>query len=101
MTNRNFKKLAPIALILAGVVLGTLGGELTKLRSAYADNRQQQGDQPAPESILNAGEQRKQLNDKMVEVIAHLNKIEAKLNTGISVKVTEMPPVVMKDAVPK
>ena len=34
---------------------------------------------------LNAGEQRKQLNDKLTEVIAHLNKIEAKLNTGISV----------------
>jgi len=41
--------------------------------------------------MLSGAEQRKQQYMEMKKMNAHLEKIEAKLNAGVSVKVTEMP----------
>jgi hypothetical protein len=89
MNNRWFKgrKIAPLALVGAGVLLGVLMGELGRPQAAMA----QPGDQIKPENILSAGAQRNQMIDKLSAIEARLGKIESKLNAPLSVKVLEMP----------
>lgn len=91
----SFSALKPAALILAGLLAGSLFSEMLRPAAAIAQTK---GDTIPPENLLNAAEQRKQLNTAINQVNERLNRIEGMLSTGIKVKVTEMPPVTMKDA---
>lgn len=51
---------------------------------------------PTTTPPFNSTEERKQLLNMMTEVNQRLGRIEAKLNAGLSVKVTDMPPVVVQ-----
>lgn len=57
------------------------------------------GAQPEPEraSPFNAGEQRKQMIVQLEQMNKKLADLEKKLSSGISVKVVEMPEVIVKD----
>ena len=46
---------------------------------------------------FNAAEQRKMMIQALEKMNTRLTAIENKINTGLSVKVTEMPPVVIKE----
>ena len=53
-----------------------------------------QDDDPRPSALpFNSGEQRNRMNAALDSIDARLAHIEAKLEKGLSVKVTEMPPV--------
>ncbi len=93
-TRRSYVSAAkPAALVLLGMIVGSICfSDFFRPSSALAQ------DKVAPESLLNAAEQRKQINLNLVQIQDRLGRIEAQLKTGISVKVTEMPPVTMKDA---
>lgn len=96
MNDRSFKvkKLAPVVMVGAGVVLGVVMGELGRPQAAMA----QPADQIKPENILSAGAQRNTMIDKLSAIETRLGKIEAKLNAPLSVKVLEMPPMKMADS---
>ncbi len=80
--------LSAIAVILAvGLIDRRSGGELTSLPQAQAQVQPDQG------GMTNALEQRKVMIADLKAINARLERIEAKLNSGISVKVTSMPPV--------
>lgn len=80
----------PAAVLSIGVCLGVMLGDGLGVRTAGA--QQQSGESP-----FNATEQRKQIIEQLKQVNDRLAKVETKLNTGISVKVTEMPAVTVKE----
>lgn len=87
---RNFaKRLSPAVLVLAGVACGAVFSDALRPAAALA----QQGG----ESMTNALEQRKQMIAQLSSISDRLTRIENALNTGIKVKVTEMPPVTVKE----
>ncbi len=92
-TRRSYLSAAtPAALVVLGMVVGSIWfSDFFRPSSALAQ------DKIAPENTLNAAEQRKQINLNLVQIQDRLGRIEAQLKSGISVKVTEMPPVTMKD----
>jgi hypothetical protein len=55
----------------------------------------------ATEPPFNAAEQRKHMILSLQQINTRLSVIEAKLNAGLSVKVTEMPPVIVKEPASK
>jgi hypothetical protein len=80
--------LTAIALILA---VGALeGGVLTQPPAAQAQPQNDGG-------LTSALEQRKQMIAELRTLNSKMDRIEAKLNSGLSVKVTEMPPVKLQD----
>lgn len=80
----------PAALVLGGLLAGSLFSDTFRPAAALA---QEKGD-----SMTNALEQRKVMIDKLTSINDRMTKIEAALSSGIKVKVTEMPPVTMKEA---
>ena len=80
-----------LALALA---LGAQLGGTSVLPSAYAQPKP--GDDQ-PDTPFNAMEQRKQMIVQLTEMNRRLTTIEQKITTGLSVKVTEMPDVRLKD----
>ena len=56
-----------------------------------------QSGQPDAGGIISAAEQRKQIIAELRTMNSRLERIESKLNSGLSVKVTEMPKVQDKD----
>jgi hypothetical protein len=78
------------AAVFAGVLLGAHFADDVRPESALAQPVKSGGD-GAPPPFNSAGD-RKVLIDQLTEVNARLGRIEAKLNSGINVKVTEMPP---------
>jgi hypothetical protein len=84
-TIRNFK---PLALVLAGVLLGGLFSGMLRPSPALAQSK----DLP-PEKILNSAENTKRIADGISQMNDRLGRIEAALNSGLKVKVTEMPAV--------
>ncbi len=82
---------APAALIAAGMGLGALFTSLSGTREAHAQTS------PPPESILSAGDQRKQMIEALRDMSQRLSRIETKLNAPLSVKVLEMPAVKIQD----
>jgi hypothetical protein len=87
---KSFAALTPAALVIAGVLAGSLFSESLRPSAALA---QEKGD-----SMTNALEQRKVMIEKLTMMNDRMTKIEAALSSGIKVKVTEMPPVTMKEA---
>lgn len=82
------------AAVFGGVLLGAHFADGVKPESAMAQSsRRDGGDVPPP---FNAAGDRKALIDQLTELNTRMGRIEAKLNSGLSVKVTEMPP--MKEA---
>jgi hypothetical protein len=61
----------------------------------------QGGTQPTAEPPFNASEQRKVMIASLQQMQTRLAAIESKLNGGLTVKVTEMPPVVIKEPAAK
>lgn len=90
MDRRNLSKSSFAAAVFAGgLVVGTVAPQFFAAQPVSA--------QSASESPFNSAEQRKQMIQQLTQINERLTKIETKLNSGISVKVTEMPPVIMKD----
>jgi hypothetical protein len=56
----------------------------------------QPGD-PVVDPPFNATEQRRQMILALQQMNTRLGAIETKINSGLTVKVTEMPPVIIKD----
>lgn len=90
-TTRKFSSIAkPAALVLGGLLAGSFFSDAFRPAAALA---QEKGD-----SMTNALEQRKVMIDKLTTMNDRMTRIEAALTAGIKVKVTEMPPVTMKEA---
>ncbi|MBY0310871.1 MAG: hypothetical protein K2W85_02255 [Phycisphaerales bacterium] len=96
MSSKPFRKFAPAVLVVAGVVAGAFVSEMIRATPALA---QQDGKLLPPGEALNAGEQRRQQTVLLQQLSDRLTRIESTLAAGIKVKVTEMPPVIMKDPV--
>jgi len=77
--------LTGIAVLLAIAVLARGGATIMEPSSAQA--------QPDAGGLSNALEQRKQMISELRSLTSKLDRIEAKLSGGLSVKVTEMPPL--------
>lgn len=95
-STRSLRSFAPAALVLSGVLIGAL---MTPMLAPSPASAQDRGDKTASDgpSPFNSGDQRRQMIAQLTEMNSRLTKIEAKLNSGLSVKVTEMPAVVVKD----
>lgn len=79
------------------VALVAVVGEGSLLPRAQASVPEQPDKDPAKPSPFNSGEKLNQIATQMDAVARKLADIEKKLNSGLSVKVTEMPEVVVKD----
>ena len=53
--------------------------------------------QPTTQPPFNSADERKQMVMQLEQINKRLTNIETKLNSGISVKVTEMPAITIKD----
>jgi hypothetical protein len=95
LSRANLARLTPLALVLAGVVAGSIFSELLRPTTALAQDKG--GQSLPPDTVLNAAEQRKQLIVPLNQLNERLARIEGMLGAGIKVKVTEMPPVTMKE----
>jgi len=84
--------LTAAAALLVGVFAGSQMGSLAAPPAANAA-----GEPPDSLSPFNSGEQRRQMILQLTEMNQRLTRIEAKLNSGLSVKVTEMPAVTVKN----
>ena len=84
--------LKPAALVLAGVVAGSMFSGFLRPANALAQ------DKPLPpEKVMNSAEQTVRIANGIQQVNERLTRIEAMLTTGIKVKVTEMPASSSKD----
>ena len=88
------KLVAPGAVLVAGIAIGSVFSDALRPNAAQA----QDTPRGQLESPFNATEQRKQIIAQLTQMNERLTRMETKLNTGISVKVTEMPPVMVKEA---
>ena len=81
------------ALLLSALVADRLlGGDQRGLGSALSPaSASAQPESPDTGGMLSGAEQRKQQYTEMKRTNAHLEKIEAMLSAGLSVKVTDMP----------
>lgn len=91
--NKCVRILTPAAILGAGIVLGTVFADAIRPAAAFA----QQGGTPTTAPPWNAQQDRQENIRLLTSINDRLTKIETKLNSGISVKVTEMPAVVVKD----
>ena len=90
-TTRKFSSIArPAALVLGGLLAGSLFSDALRPAAALAQDK---GD-----GMTNALEQRKVMIEKLTSINDRMTRIETVLSSGIKVKVTEMPPVTMKEA---
>lgn len=80
-----FRRLAPLTLVLSGVVAGLAGSELLRPAAALAQPSRE------PSDVLNAGEQRRRILEAIQQTNDRLSRIEARLDKPLTVKVTEMP----------
>ncbi len=85
-TSRTLSNLKPFALVLAGAMLGGLFSDMLRASPAMAQSREL-----PPEKILNSAENTKRIADGIAQLNERLGRIESTLNTGLKVKVTEMP----------
>jgi hypothetical protein len=89
-TTRKFSTIAkPAALVLGGLLAGSLFSDLLRPAPAFA---QEKG-----EKMSNSLEQGKQMIDKLTSINDRLTRIETAMTSGLKVRVTEMPPVTMKE----
>lgn len=85
--------LAAVAVLLAanlGVQLITLGGGST----ALAQNRSGSSNSDVPTGFPNAAAAQQRNAEALTDIAQRLSRIEARLDKGLSVKVTEMPAIV-------
>lgn len=84
-----------VVLTVIAVLLGLLVLDGRAGRTGPADARAQgaQPDDPAAtsQSLVSASEQRKQMIAELRRIASRVERVESKLASGISVKVTEMP----------
>jgi hypothetical protein len=76
--------------IAGAMVIGLVDRSTTALSPAPA---LAQADQPDGGGLMNALEQRKQIIAELRLLNSKIDRVEARLNNGLSVKVTEMPPL--------
>lgn len=86
-----------VLLVAVVAVLGE-GGLLPRAQAALPDQPDKDGGKATP---FNTGEKINQISVQVEAMSRKLGDIEKKLNSGISVKVTEMPEVVVKDPASK
>jgi hypothetical protein len=79
--------LKPAALVLAGVVAGSMFSELLRPASALA----QDSKTLPPEKVLNSAEQTMKMANGIAQINDKLTKLQSTLDGGLKVKVTEMP----------
>jgi hypothetical protein len=95
---RKPNRLNACLLILNVAVLGTalvrFGGTAPEAATA---NAAQPAGEPTKETPFNAADQRKQMITQLDLINKRLAAIEKKLDSGLNVKVTEMPAVIIKD----
>lgn len=89
---RNPTKVNAILLAIIGVLALALVARGPGSGAAWA-----QPGQPTNDPPFNAAEQRKQMLLALQQMNTRMQAIENKLNAGLTVKVTEMPPVVIKE----
>jgi hypothetical protein len=75
--------------VLLGLNLLSAPGGVTEPAPAAAQFQQPQADQGG---LVSAGEQRKVMINQLRSIESRLERIEAKVAGGLSVKVTDMPP---------
>jgi hypothetical protein len=78
-------------------VLLSIIGVLAIFAIARSDGAAALAQPSLTEPPFNAAEQRKQMLLALQQMNTRLGAIENKLNSGLNVKVTEMPPVIIKD----
>ena len=78
-------------------VLLAIIGVLAILAIARSDGAAALAQPGLNEPPFNAAEQRKQMIAALQQMNTRLSAIETKLNAGLNVKVTEMPPVIIKE----
>lgn len=83
--------LLPAALVGAGLLVGGVFSEAVRPSFASAQ-------QTVTEPPFNATEQRKQMIEQLRSLNDKVSAMQARLDKGLSVKVTEMPPVIVKDS---
>lgn len=95
MNRRNVSRvLTPAALVMAGIAVGTFCTDALRPSAALA----QSGGTPVTSTPpFDAARQREMNVQMLTEIRDRVAKIETKLNAGISVKVTEMPPVTINE----
>lgn len=84
---KSFTVFKPAALVLAGVLAGTVFAETFRPAAALA----QDGKTLPPERVLNSAAMTQQIAESMRQVNERLARIEASLNGGLKVRVVEMP----------
>lgn len=79
--------LTVIALLLGVLVIQGSGSDMSLTSTAHAN-------QPGSDSgLVSASEQRKIIIAELRRMGTRLERMEAKMNAGLTVKVTEMPPI--------
>src|SRR5262245_32230563 len=88
--------LGATAMALALTLAAKMGGA-NVMASAEAQPPARPPEQPSVDTPFNAAEQRKQAIIQLQEINRRLTSIEQRMSSGLSVKVTEMPEVRVKD----
>lgn len=94
MRNERYRDgvLTVIAVLLGMLVLQGSGVQgPSMIPEAQASS--QPGDEPTVGGLVSAGEQRKVMIAELRRIGARLDRIETRLNSGLNVKVTDMPPI--------
>ena len=81
-----------IAVLLGLVVLQGSGGGIPQVMPE-AQASAQPSDEPSSGGLVSASEQRKIMIAELRRLGARLDRIEAKINAGLNVKVTDMPEI--------
>lgn len=93
--SKYLRTFTPAALVLAGALIGSaLSPMFAPAPAAAARPDPEKGDTISP---FNAGDQRRQMITQLTEMNQRLGRLESKINSGLTVKVTEMPAVTVKD----
>ena len=85
--------LRPIALVLAGLLSGAFFADMLRPAAAFGQDAK-----IPPEKLLNSADQFRYMVAGINQTNERLTRIENLLSTGVKVKVTEMPPVTMKES---
>lgn len=73
------------------------GASMVSTASAQPTGSQARGDEDQSTGLVSASEQRKVIITELRDQSSRLDRIESALKNGLSVRVTEMPAVVMRD----
>lgn len=89
----------PVLLTVAAALLAA--NLFVTVTGAGASAALAQGERAQPGELFNSGEQRRRMIEQLTQMNERLAKIEARMEKGFNVKVTEMPPVKIEGGLPK